>query len=668
VPARERGLPTIYLSAAPKTDTSLPLVYMCEAEGAGCRLKWLASTCLAGLVGVCLIGVSIYASMNVEDGSGMMNSIRRASIAAMEPMRKAQVVEENQFAAGQKSDRIQMTAAGFATQHVIHESVVKREGAREYITIKPYLRIVAGLATEPPEGADEIPPFNPYKLYTDNTPIQGEDESQIKVAQDVTLNVWELPGGALPAEDNVELKNEDVLRIVAEAAENFAYSEEALAMQPEVATDPMMEADSGSPFLQRVAYRPEQLSSPPLRNMTEIRKTADEPEDAPNLLPEGSETKTVTVGRGDTMYSIITKFGAEPALAKAIADAMEPIFPASELKPKQEVRCTLAPAPSDTGQMEPIRVSVYDPDIVHRVTVSKDQHGDFVASNKPIEALLAEENKSSQPQRATLYTSFYHALASQQLPAETITNLLRVHSYDVDFKQRVRPGDSFEVFIDSSEGQDAGDTAGEVLHTSMTVNGETRAFWRFRTSDGLIDYYDAQGNSAKKFLMRNPVKGGRYTSGFGDRRHPLLRYMRMHTGVDWAAPTGTPIFAAGDGTVEMAERYGGYGNYIRIKHANGFSTAYAHLSRYASGLEPGVQVRQGQVIGFVGSTGLSTGPHLHYEIMVNGRFVNPMTIQVPRGMQLTGRQLAEFHKERKRIDALMQMDPVTTARVAEAKQ
>jgi murein DD-endopeptidase MepM/ murein hydrolase activator NlpD len=141
----------------------------------------------------------------------------------------------------------------------------------------------------------------------------------------------------------------------------------------------------------------------------------------------------------------------------------------------------------------------------------------------------------------------------------------------------------------------------------------------------------------------------------------------MHTGVDWAAPTGTPILAAADGTVERVGRQGGYGNYIRIKHANGFATAYGHLSRYADSLKPGLQVKQGQVIGYVGSTGFSTGPHCHYEILVNNKFVNPMTIQVPRGLQLTGRMLAEFQKERGRIDTLMQMDPVTD-RVAQAAQ
>jgi murein DD-endopeptidase MepM/ murein hydrolase activator NlpD len=289
--------------------------------------------------------------------------------------------------------------------------------------------------------------------------------------------------------------------------------------------------------------------------------------------------------------------------------------------------------------------------------VARNRQGDYVASTDQI----GNDTKSTQASaRTTLYHSFYQAALQQRLKAETILKLLRVHSYDVDFKQKVRPGDSFEMFFDGAGDEEAG----ELLYTSMTIDGQTRKFYRFRTPDDVVDYYDEQGNSAKKFLMRNPVKGGRYTSGFGARNHPLLRYRRQHTGVDWAAPSGTPILAAGDGTVEKVGREGGYGNYVRIRHANGFATAYGHMVRFAPGMEKGVSVKQGQIIGYVGSTGLSTGPHCHFEVMVNNQFVNPMTIQVPRGLQLTGRQLAEFQRERKRIEYLMQLDPVTS-RVAQ---
>jgi murein DD-endopeptidase MepM/ murein hydrolase activator NlpD len=652
VPAAASGLPSIFLGEIPKTERKLPPVYLCETgpDGASCRLKWLASTCVAGMVGVCLIGVAIYASLNMGDGSGMVSSIKRASLAALQPMRSATLAKDGQSANGQKEDRIQMTAAGFASRQVIHDTVIERQGSREFITIKPYLRIVAGLATELPADADEAPPFNPFKLYSDATPVGAGGEAD-DAPQAVSINVIDVPGGILPQSDGVELRADEVGRLVAEAAETFAYAE---------AADQTAIGD-GEGQLINAAYHPEDgLGVAPSPHTTVIHKSADDAadddDDFEELLAE-AETKTLKVGSGDTLLSLFTKAGTEPTEAQEMIEAFAAIFTAKDLKSGQELRFSMVPAPSDTGQMEPVKVSIFDRD-THLATVARNRQGEYVASTEPI------GNDAKAPQgtaRATLYTAFYHAALEQYIPAATILKLLRVHSYDVDFKQKVKAGDTFEMFFDA--GND--DEVGELLYTSMTIDGQTRKFFRFRTPDDVVDYYDEQGNSAKKFLMRNPVKGGRYTSGFGARNHPLLKYLKMHTGVDWAAPSGTPILAAGDGTVEKVGREGGYGNYVRLRHANGFATAYGHMSRFAAGMAPGVAVKQGQIIGYVGSTGMSTGPHCHFEVLVNAKFVNPMTIQVPRGLQLTGRQLAEFQRERSRIETLMQMDPVTS-RVAQA--
>ncbi|MGH6801941.1 MAG: peptidoglycan DD-metalloendopeptidase family protein [Methyloceanibacter sp.] len=655
VPVAASGLPSIFLGEMPRPERKLPPVYLCESgpDGASCRLKWLASTCVAGMVGVCLIGAAIYASLNMSDGSGMMSSIKRASLAALQPMRTATLAKDGQSATGQKEDRIQMTAAGFATRQVIHDTVIERQGSREFITIKPYLRIVAGLATELPADANEAPPFNPFKLYSDQTPVGAGGDAD-DAPQAVSVKLIDVPGGILPQSDGVELRSDEVSRLVAEAAENFAYAD--------FATDETGAIGDAQARLLKAAFRPDDgIGLAPSPHTTVIQKSvddaADDEDDDFDELLAGAETKTLNVGQGDTLMSLFAKIGTEPSEATRIIDAFAPIFAAKDLKSGQEIRFTLVPAPSDTGQMEPVKVSIFAKDS-HLATVARNRQGDYVAST---EAIGNDVKTAQTSTRATLYTSFYHSALEQHVPPETILKLLRVHSYDVDFKQKVKAGDTFEMFFDGGSDEEVG----ELLYTAMTIDSQSRKFYRFRTPDDVVDYYDEHGNSAKKFLMRNPVKGGRYTSGFGDRRHPLLRYQRMHTGVDWAAPTGTPILAAGDGTVERVGREGGYGNYVRVRHANGFATAYGHMTRFAAGVAPGVTVKQGQIIGFVGSTGMSTGPHCHFEVLVNNSFVNPMTIQVPRGLQLTGRQLAEFQRERSRIEALMQMDPVTS-RVAQA--
>jgi murein DD-endopeptidase MepM/ murein hydrolase activator NlpD len=253
-----------------------------------------------------------------------------------------------------------------------------------------------------------------------------------------------------------------------------------------------------------------------------------------------------------------------------------------------------------------------------------------------------------------LYQSIYETALRNKVPANVIEDMIRIYSYDVDFQRKVQPGDSFDVFFAGEDEGTANSEKPEVLFASLTVGGETKKYYRFQTpDDAVVDFYDETGKSAKKFLVRKPVNNAIMRSGFGSRRHPILGYVKMHTGVDWATAYGTPIFASGNGVVETAGWEGGYGKYVKLKHNNGYETAYGHMSAFAKGLEVGKRVRQGQVIGFVGSTGQSTGAHVHYEILVNGRFVDPMRIKLPRGRSLEGTMLTGFEKERDRLDVMM---------------
>ncbi len=593
--------------------------------------------------------------MNLEDGTGVVSSIKHASLDAMRPVRKVLSVASIRAVAGQKGDRIPTTTEGLSTKHIIHDTVVQRRGEREYLRIKPYARLVATLATSQPEDTQNIPAFNPFKLYSNPKPVSenSDGEAGIDTSRDASIQLYELEGGILPTNDGLKLGGLEIAQLMKERDELFAV--QPFAMRPAIHPEGGKGEDLAAAG---------ELKTDIPANTTIVAKTI-ETLDGVDEVADGTETKSVTVKRGDTLMSILSEAGAEIWQAKAIADAMTPVFKPRNMKKGQEILFTLMPAPKNDAQMEPVKVSLFT-GAIHEVTIVRNDAGDYVASNDPITMKAAKNlRRLDRPQRATLYTSFYHSALGQGVPQEKIMKLLRVHSYDVDFKRPVHPGDKFEVFFELDENEGGQEKKlGEVLFTAMSVGGDERQFYRFRTPDGHIDFYDKDGNSAKKFLMRKPVKGARFTSGFGMRRHPILRYRKMHTGTDWGAKRGTPILAAGTGIIEDARRKGGNGNFVRIRHANGYQTSYSHMNRFARGLRPGMKVQMGQVIGYVGSTGLSSGPHLHFEVLVNNRKVNPMTIHVPRGRQLTSKMLANFYKERNRIDKLMHRSPVTTRMAA----
>jgi len=389
-------------------------------------------------------------------------------------------------------------------------------------------------------------------------------------------------------------------------------------------------------------------------NVTLLPKTKDQ---ATGGNPSGERVHLVK--KGDTVTSILRDQGATPEEAKAIAATLGPRGRDGGLKEGEKLRILMAPAAPGPGQrLQPYRVIVANDSTVEAVAALSDL-GKYVAvdvqsMNTVTETADNSDDDDDDGTGVRLYQSIYETALRNKVPPSVIEDMIRIYSYDVDFQRKVQPGDSFDVFF---AGEDEGATITEkteVLFASLTVGGETKKYYRFQTpDDSVVDYYDETGKSAKKFLVRKPVNNAIMRSGFGSRRHPILGYVKMHTGVDWATPYGTPIFASGNGVVEVAGWEGGYGKYVKLKHNNGYETAYGHMSAFAKGLEVGKRVRQGQVIGFVGSTGQSTGAHVHYEILVNGRFVDPMRIKLPRGRSLDGPLMASFEKERDRLDGMM---------------
>jgi murein DD-endopeptidase MepM/ murein hydrolase activator NlpD len=396
-------------------------------------------------------------------------------------------------------------------------------------------------------------------------------------------------------------------------------------------------------------------------NVTLLAKTGPVPGGA-----DWSE-RVVPLKRGETVGSILRELGATPEEIKSIITVIGPAAVDPSAKEGQKVRALLAAA--GLGHMQPLRVIVAGDNGITAAVALSDLGKYVPVDIRNIDTATAEasdDQSADDGSGVRLYQSIYETALRNQVPRPVIDDLIRVYSYDVDFQRKVQPGDSFDVFF-AGEDEGSNSEKSEVLFASLTVGGETKKYYRFQTpDDSVVDYYDETGKSAKKFLVRKPVNNAIMRSGFGSRRHPILGYVKMHTGVDWATPYGTPIFASGNGVVESVGWEGGYGKYVKLKHNNGYQTAYGHMSAYAKGLEVGKRVRQGQVIGFVGSTGQSTGAHVHYEILVNGRFVDPMRIKLPRGRSLEGPVLAGFEKERNRLDTMMNNRGGAAARVSDA--
>ena len=287
------------------------------------------------------------------------------------------------------------------------------------------------------------------------------------------------------------------------------------------------------------------------------------------------------------------------------------------------------------------------PDIEKKIYVKK-------VNNK----FVAGEDKKKLFSKLKLYeveihNSIYESLKKIDTPDEIIMEFVQLYSFDIDFQRDIRKGNKikifFEIYTDSKNNYIK---SGNINFSEIILNDESYELYRFQSEGSeFVEYFNSDGKSATKALMKTPINGARLSSGFGMRKHPILGYNKKHQGVDFAAPTGTPIMAAGTGHIEFVGNNGGAGKYIRIKHLNGYKTSYSHLSKYASGIQKNVKVRQGQVIGYVGNTGLSTGPHLHYEVIFNGKRINPMKMKLPSGKQLKDKNLEIFLAEKERINA-----------------
>ncbi|PVB61566.1 M23 family metallopeptidase [Labrenzia sp. 011] len=608
-------------------------------------LRWLAGTVLTGVTSLVLMGGALMAAL---DGQYSVEAAPSAG-AYLNGL-------PGTAGGGSKGDRALRTAAEYSSKHVIDVNVVTRDGDRDYIRVQPHVFVSATLATrKDPELADRIPPFNPLNMFADSrednspagvgdsgTPLLADSIYGAKLESEVSISLTPFPVSSAaidqektPSETEVELRVRETARTL---------SIDAVEMASKTLVDPgRFDFNLAlQPDLERYAVRitPENVSFVSKRD-EDIRFA-------------GMDESIVPVSAEQDLADVLMDHDATEAEARTIAAAFRSNFGISELADGQRLRIAFAPSPEDLERMRPERISIYE-NTEHQATVARSDSGDYIRAKEPstflADAFAEADRVSYGGPTPAIYDSLYQTALEQDMPEEIIDDLVRMFSFDVDFNARVQPGDSLELFF--AEGDD--NSGPKILYASLNTGNTTREFYRYRSpDDGVTDFYDASGQSAKKFLIRKPLNGGKFRSGFGMRRHPIHGYTKMHRGVDWSAPRGTPIIAAGNGVVVKAGWSSGYGRRVELRHTNGYTTTYNHMSGFGKGIQEGVRVTQGQIVGYVGSTGLSTGPHLHYEVLVNSRYMDPMRIKLPKGRTLDGEMRATFEAERHRVDALLE--------------
>lgn len=364
--------------------------------------------------------------------------------------------------------------------------------------------------------------------------------------------------------------------------------------------------------------------------------------DEPTALAAPFE-RVFALQKGDTISSVLAKAGVEHSEARSAISVLRPLFDPTRLQIGQEIALTLAPAGGHMALLSLEIESRFD----RFAGVTRYPDGSYHAYEQ-----MKQWNKLAFHTSGKVTTSIFSDGVSNGAPPVVMANFLRLFSFDVDFQRDVHPNDEFETVFERYQDRNGKLVhTGELLFAGLTLQGKPHEIFRFGGEYGDGQYYDRTGSSLERALLRTPIDGARLTSGFGNRRDPFRGYKRSHGGIDFAAPVGTPIRAAGDGVLTFVGRQRGYGRFITVRHNDEFTTAYAHMSRFAQGMQEGRRVKQGQIIAYVGTSGRSTGPHLHYEVRQKGKRVNPLNLQLPNGKKLEGDDLLHFQEQVAAIEA-----------------
>ena len=614
-------------------------------------LRWLSGTFLTGITSSILMGVALFAAL---DGRQQLAIPAEAFAALGAPSQTSKTGET-----AKRGERVlePTIVAKPADKKIMEISTMIHDGEKEVVRRQPFAHVKMALAANH-ATSDDYPRFDPLAIFSTN----GKDAAPASrmgtiygsdVESEVALQTDPFPTGGSALDYGDQMSIEEV--------------EENVRTNGSVLTD-------GSTQVASLYYVDPQRFASDSSDLDLLGLTARIVEENMSvstfdtLTPDDTEyaDDVIPVRRAANIEQVMTAAGYTKAQGDDLSTYLERQLGSKELAEGDVLRINISQKGKEANI---VRASVYTRGR-HVVTVALDDSGRFVSGAEPpvLDAVATAFDDDGRPtiiagrDLPRVYDGIYRAALSYGMGQDMTAEVIRILASNVDFQAQLRPTDSLEAFfsVTGENGTAAEDS--EILFLDAKFGDTETRVYRFQNpEDESVDYFDKDGKSIRQFLLRNPVPNGTFRSGFGMRRHPILGFSRMHTGVDWSAPRGTPIIAAGNGVVEKAGwDSGGYGNQTLIRHANGYVSSYNHQNAIAKGVKPGAKVRQGQVIGYVGSTGLSTGPHLHYEMIVNGNKVDALKIRLPGGKSLEGKALARFEVERKRIDDLLGRGAGTT--------
>lgn len=605
-------------------------------------MRWLSGTFLTGITSSILMGVALFAAL---DGRQQL-AIPAEAYASVPDAHDGDGVTRGKRLLGAN------IVAMPTDRKVMDVATVVHEGSKEIIRRQPFSHVKMQLAANH-VTTEDYPSFNPLTIFSTGEK-GGDDDAPVnrtgliygsQVDTDVSLqsipfpstrgSYTYAPGMSLDeVEENVRT-NGSLLTAGNSQVSGLAY------------VDP-----------RRFDNEDDHLDTTNLvsARVVEENMTVSEPEPVTPKTRDYADD-VIPVRQDQTIVAAMTAVGYPKAQATELAGSLSDYLGSDRLSQGEVLRIGLI----QEGEMvQIVRASIYKRGS-HQMTIALDDRGRFIEGQEPmkLDAVDTAFDDSAPPMIAgrelpRIYDGIFRAALSYGMTSDMTSLLVKLLASNVDLQAQLRPTDTIEAFFSVADQSGQATANSELLYVNAKFGDNSTRFYRFlNTDDNSVDYFDQDGKSIRQFLLRNPVPNGRFTSGFGMRRHPILGRSIMHTGSDWAAPRGTPIIAAGNGVVEKAGWAGTYGNQTMIRHGNGYVSSYNHQSAIAKGVREGARVTQGQVIGYVGTTGQSTGAHLHYELIVNGAKVDPLKVRLPGGKSLDGKALARFEQERKRIDNLL---------------